>query len=197
MTCRSVLVAMALSAPANADIIAFDESTLGDASDDRFTPTLVGLAAGRNVIRGAFGLSPKPDTFDLDYITFTVPAGHQLSAFVLDDAFVGGAFSFLAIQAGPTVTIPADWWSIDTPLLGWAHFGSGQIGLDLLPEMGAAAGSVGFSGPLPAGTYALWLMELNYSEPYTYSFGLEVTAIPAPGCLVLLASAAAFVRRRR
>ena len=197
MRVRSIVLALIVAAPAHADFIAFDESTSGDASDDRFDPTLVGLVAGRNVIRGTFGLSPTPDTFDLDYITFTVPAGYQLSAFVLDDAFVGGAFSFLAVQAGPIVTIPADWSSIDTPLLGWAHFGSAQIGQDLLPEIGSAPGSVGFSGPLPAGTYALWLMELNYSEAYTYSFGLEVTAVPSPGPVMLAIAASLAGRRRR
>lgn len=196
MRCRSIVLALIVTSPAHADVIAFDESASGDASDDRFAPTLVELVAGRNSIRGTLGISPTPDTFDLDYITITVPAGYQLSAFVLDDAFVGGAFSFLAIQSGPVVTIPADWSSIDTPLLGWTHFGIAQIGQDLLAEIGSAPGSVGFSGPLPAGTYALWLMELNYSEPYTYAFGLDVTAVPAPSPL-LVALAASLAGRRR
>jgi hypothetical protein len=42
-------------------------------------------------------------------------------------------------------------------------------------------------------------MELNDSEPYSYSFGLEVTAIPAPGALMLAGASMlkAACRRRR
>jgi hypothetical protein len=195
----ALAVAACVAVHAHADYIAYDESTSGDASDDRLAPTFVQLGGGRNVIRGTFGQSTVPGEYDLDYITIAVPDGHQLSAFVLEDAFVGGAFSFVAIQAGPIVTIPADWTSIDTPLLGWAHFGTAEVGQDLLPVMGSSPGSVGFRGALPAGTYALWIMELNDSEPYSYSFGLEVTAIPAPGALMLAGASmlqAAFRRRR-
>jgi hypothetical protein len=88
------------------------------------------------------------------------------------------------MQEGPIVTIPADWYSVESPLLGWAHFGSADVDSDLLPVMAISPGSVGFSGPLGAGTYALWIMELNTSEPYTYSFGLGVTAVPAPPALL-------------
>ena len=195
----ALAVAAFVAVHAHADYIAFDEATAGDASDDRLAPSLTALRSGRNVIRGTFGQSSVPGQYDLDYITFAVPDGHQLSAFVLEDAFVGGAFSFVAIQAGPIVTIPADWASIDTPLLGWAHFGTAAVGQDLLPVMGSSPGSVGFRGALPAGTYALWIMEFNDSEPYSYSFGLQVTAIPAPGALMLAGASMleAACRRRR
>jgi hypothetical protein len=181
---------------APADTVVFDEARDGDASDNRFAPTTVALGAGVNTIRGFSGQSPTPDVHDLDYITFTVADGFQLSSFVLQSASVGGAFSFVALQAGPTITIPADWTSIETPLLGWAHFGSADVGSDLLPVMATSPGSVGFSGPLGAGTYALWIMELNTSEPYSYSFGLGVTAVPAPSVLALAAACGLFPRRR-
>ncbi len=181
---------------ASANFVVFDEARDGDASDNRFAPTTVALGAGVNTIRGFSGQSPTPDVHDLDYITFTVADGFQLSSFVLQSASVGGAFSFVALQAGPTITIPADWTSIETPLLGWAHFGSASIGQDLLPEMATSPGSVGFSAPLQAGTYALWIMELNTSEPYSYSFGLGVTAVPAPSVLALAAACGLLPRRR-
>ncbi len=181
---------------ASANFVVFDEARDGDASDNRFAPTTVALAAGVNTIRGFSGQSPTPDVHDLDYITFTVADGFQLSSFVLQSASVGGAFSFVALQAGPTITIPADWTSIETPLLGWAHFGSASLGQDLLPEMATSPGSVGFSAPLQAGTYALWIMELDTSEPHTYSFGLGVTAVPAPSALALAAACGLLPRRR-
>ena len=181
---------------ASANFVVFDEARDGDASDNRFAPTTVALGAGVNTIRGFSGQSPTPDVHDLDYITFTVADGFRLDSFVLQSASVGGAFSFVGLQAGPIVTIPADWTSIETPLLGWAHFGSADVGVDLLPVMSASPGSVGFSGPLAAGTYALWIMELDTSEPHTYSFGLGVTAVPAPSVLALAAACGLFPRRR-
>jgi hypothetical protein len=186
----SILCALALVAiPASiarANLVVFDEARDGDASDDRFNPTTVTLGAGVNTIRGFSGQSPTPDVHDLDYITFTVAEGFRLDSFVLQSASVGGAFSFVGMQEGPIVTIPADWYSVESPLLGWAHFGSADVDSDLLPVMAISPGSVGFSGPLGAGTYALWIMELDTSEAHTYSFGLGVTAVPAPPALLAI-----------
>ncbi len=187
----------AIQLPAAADVVAFDEAVSGDASDDRFAPSQTTLVAGNNLLRGSFGVSPTPDVHDLDYITFTVPVGHQLTSFVVADANVGGAFSFVAIEAGPIITIPADWTSVNSPLLGWAHFGTASIGLDIYEELGNAPGATGFSGPLPAGTYALWIMELDASSAYSYSFSLGVIEIPAPGAFALLAAAGVIFPRRR
>jgi hypothetical protein len=176
--------------------IVYDESVSGDFSDDRFQPTLLTLEAGVNTLTGTFGGPEVPDVLDLDYVTITVPVGYVLDSFVVLDANVGGAFSFVGIQAGPIVTIPWDWTSVESPLLGWAHFGTASIGSDLLPEMGAAPGAVGFTGPLPAGTYALWIMELDASQPYSYSFGIGLTAVPAAPAFVAFAGVA-WPRRRR
>lgn len=182
---------------ASADIVAYDESAMGDASDDRFAPTMAGLAAGSNLVRGNFGASPTPEVHDLDYITITVPANHELRSFLVVDADVGGAFSFVAIQAGAIVTIPPDWTSVESPLLGWAHFGTSSIGSDIFGELGSAPGAAGFSTALPAGTYALWIMELDSSAAYSYSFSLGVVEIPAPGAAWLLALGLAPLGRRR
>lgn len=192
------LAALTFAAPqAAADFVAFDETVSGDASDDRFAPSQTTLTAGNNLLRGFFGVSATPDVHDLDYITFTVPVGHQLTSFVVADANVGGAFSFVGLEAGPIITIPADWTSVQSPLLGWAHFGTASIGLDIYEELGNAPGATGFSGPLPAGTYALWIMELDASSAYSYSFSLGIIEIPAPGALALLAAAGVIFPRRR
>jgi hypothetical protein len=195
-TALATTLAALASAAATAQIVAFDEARDGDASDDRFAPTTVALTEGVNTLRGFSGQSPTPDVHDLDYITFTVPMGFQLESFVLQDASVGGAFSFVGLEAGPFITIPADWTSVESPLLGWAHFGSADVGLDLFPTLANSPGSVGFSGPLQAGTYALWIMELDTSEPHTYAFGLGVTAVPAPSALLVSALFGAATRRR-
>ena len=191
----AVLVALPCAAAA-AEIVVFDEARDDDASDDRFAPTTVVLGEGVNTLRGFSGQSPTPDVHDLDYITFTIPVGFELGSFVLQAASVGGAFSFVGLQAGPIITIPADWTSVESPLLGWAHFGTAEVGLDLLPTIANSPGSIGFSGPLQAGTYALWIMELDTGEPHTYSFGLGVTAVPAPAALAV-ALAFGLCQRRR
>jgi hypothetical protein len=193
-TLSAVVAVSFLCANAQAGIVA-DEAQLGDFSNDGLAPTHFSLAAGTNVVAGTFGASALPDVHDLDYVSFTVPAGHVMSRFVLIDAYVGGAFSFVGMQAGPALTVPPDNWSIETPLLGWAHFGSASIGRDLLPEMAVSPGSVGFTTPLPSGTYSLWIMELDTSESYRYRFGIEVVAIPGPGALATTAVLARAFRR--
>jgi hypothetical protein len=193
----ATIASLAFALPfATADFVAFDESVSGDASDDRFAPSTAALVAGNNTLRGLFGASATPDVHDLDYITFTVPEGHRLTSFVVADANVGGAFSFVGIQAGPIVTIPADWTSVESPLLGWAHFGTSSVGQDILAELGSAPGAEGFTGPLGAGTYALWIMELDSSDAYSYSFSLGVVEIPAPGAIAVLALGALVGSRR-
>ena len=176
--------------------IVLDEATSGDFSDDRLAPTAVTLEAGMNMIAGLSGLSPVPDMHDLDYVRFTVPVGHVLTRFLVQDAFVGGAFSFVGMQAGPEVTIPWTWSNVNSPLLGWSHFGSSDIGSDLLPTMARSPGSVGFTPPLGAGTYTLWIMELDISQVSSYRFGLEVAPIPGPAAAWLAAVLARRPRRR-
>jgi hypothetical protein len=183
--CTVMGLSCSLTALSSANILAFDESRDGDASDDRFAPSIIALTEGMNTLRGFSGQSSTPDVHDLDYITFTISEGLQLDGFFVQAASVGGAFSFVGLQAGPQITIPADWTDINTPLLGWAHFGSSTIGADILPDMAISPGSIGFSGPLASGTYALWIMELDASEPHTYSFGLRVSSVPGPSALAL------------
>lgn len=176
--------------------IVLDEATFGDFSDDRLAPTVVTLETGMNVIAGFSGQSPVPDMHDLDYVRFTVPVGHVLTRFLVQDAYVGGAFSFVGMQAGPVVTIPWNWTNVNSPLLGWSHFGSADVGSDLLPTMARSPGSVGFTPPLGAGTYTLWIMELDISQVSSYRFGLEVAPIPGPSAAWLAAVLARRPRRR-
>jgi hypothetical protein len=120
-----------------------------------------------------------------------------LASFVIADANVGGAFSFVAIEAGQIITIPPDWTSVNSPLLGWAHFGTASVGQDIFAELGNAPGTTGFSSPLPADTYALWIMELDSSETHSYSFSLGLIEIPAPSALALLATVGMVLPRSR
>lgn len=185
-------------AQARAGII-YSESTGGDFSDDRLAPSALTLGLGSNLISGSFG--PRSETdhrLDLDYVTVTVPAGAEWTGLYVGSANVGGAFSFLGLEAGSRVSVPYTTVSAAT-LLGWSHFGSASVGSDLFPEMRVASGAIGFTGSLPAGQYTLWLMELNTDEPRGYGLDLQLSAvvIPEPAALGLAMPAAVLLGRRR
>jgi hypothetical protein len=61
---------------------------------------------------------------------------------------VGGALSFIGMEAGPQVTVSPD-ATTAAGLLGWAHYGPADINTNILPAMGIPAeGSSGFTAPL-------------------------------------------------
>lgn len=196
----AIALSVGLAAPSLA-AITFNEAVNGDASDDPTAPTNLGsLGFGLSTITGKFGRPPNAplggpaDEPELDYISFTVPAGGQLDSFRVLSVDIGGAFSFLAIEAGPQVSVP--WFTVDpSPLLGWYHYGSVDLNVDILPGMGVGQGAIGFSGPLGPGTYTLWLMELDQFRAYDWSFELRV--VPAPSTAAVLLGAGVLASRRR
>lgn len=182
----SALVA-ALSAPLvaagalTADAASHIESLHGDVSDDRLDPSVLVLDPGTNLVAGAFGDG------DLDYIAVSVPTGYTLSSLILNPGtLTGSQFSFIAMQAGPTMTVAPS--TAPSGLLGWTHFGGIDIGTDLLDDLGTGLGASGFVGPLEAGDYTLWIQELDAGPDLGYDFTLNITAVPLPGAGWLLGS---------
>jgi len=172
----------------------YDESVHGDLADSGLLPGTLLLAPGSNVLRGSFGNG------DLDYLAITVPAGHELRAIVLDPlTATGSQFSFIAIQAGPLMTVTPT--TAPAGLLGWTHFSAAQEGTDILDDLGRGAGATGFTGGLAAGAYTLWIQELESGDDLGFAFGLEVGAIvPVPPAAALFATGLALlvpVRRAR
>jgi hypothetical protein len=100
-----------------------------------------------------------------------------LSAIVLGTATdVGGAVSFISLQAGKIMTVPPDTMS-PAKLLGWAHFGTSDEGTDILPAIAAGQGAIGFTPPLGAGTYTFWLQELSVCTcAYQFNFRISPAA---------------------
>lgn len=162
---------------AHADTI-YDESVSGDLSNSGLTPTLLTVSLGPNDL---FGTTGKTGTvIDRDYFTFTVPQGLELTAItVLPGTQTLGALgeSFIGIESGPQVTISTAATDA-TGLLGWFHYDTGDIGVNILPLMGTSdMGSAGFTGPLPAGTYSFWVQEASAG---TVPYGLEFTVADTP-----------------
>lgn len=165
----------------------YDESISGDLSDSGLSATVLSFTSGSNQVLGTTGISTS---FDRDYFTFTVPVGLQLDAIMLlSGTSFSSSVSFIGMQAGTQVTLPTSPPSADG-LLGWHHYGPGDIGQDILDDMSVpVAGSSGFSIPLAAGSYAIWIQETG-PGPQTYGFDFMIgSSVPEPSTFGMLISA--------
>jgi hypothetical protein len=178
----------------------YNEGTQGDLSDLPGAPTTIGvLTASDNYIVGSTIPSGDPipgghgalTNQDNDFFTFTVAAGHQLSAFdiVGDTTINTGDRFFLGIYSGGTASVDP---TNPTPagLLGYTLPGTPQIGTDVLPDL-AASDEAGFpplpthfSGALGAGTYTVWLVDGD--SPVSYDLDLHVASVPEPATWSLM-----------
>ncbi|HKW14578.1 MAG TPA: hypothetical protein VJS69_08850 [Candidatus Krumholzibacteria bacterium] len=122
------LLLLGLCASANAAVV-WDESVNGLLSTNPAAPTPITLSGGSNVINGQVGnVSAQPR----DYVTFTIAAGHTLTAINL----LGWSPSntgFAAINAGNTSIIPSN-PTIDFWMAG-IHIDPTLINTDLLDKM--------------------------------------------------------------
>ncbi len=174
--------------PAYGSII-HDEGVDGDLSDDRLDPTDLVLAEGTN------SLIATSVSGDREYYTLTVPAGLQLSAVVMFSYSGLDETAFIAVQAGTSLTEPPTGTDPEN-LLGWTHFGpgAGNVGDDILDDMGLAEPAIGFSPPLASGDYTFWSQQTGVNAA-TYQFDFVVT--PEPATLMLLGLVGVAFRRRR
>jgi hypothetical protein len=195
---RALLPAVSLVTTAQAHT-AWDEAVSGDFSGIGTSPTPVSLAPGSNLIRGTTGRIGG--VVDRDYFSFTLPEGWQLDTLTVlpgTTALGISELSFIAVQAGPQVTVNPTGGSA-AGLLGWKHFGENDIGQDILQIMGFGPGASGFFGSLPAGSYAFWIQDTGTGTArYNLDFGVSVVPEPASALLLLggIAGLAALRRLR-
>ena len=170
-----------------ADVV-WDEDIDGSLSTDRFNTTNFGtLEAGSNnlICDTQSGISK--------FFTFTIGAGEELSAIILDDWISEDDLGFLGIVTG-------DFFNVDptnpdvTQLLGYVHHGDTFVGEDILPAMGQGPGSIGFVGALGPGDYSFWIRQ-GGAQLTTQDLNFVVT--PAPGAVALMGLAGVAARRRR
>jgi hypothetical protein len=148
----------------------YNEAVQGDLSNSGLTPTPIAITVGSNQIFGTTGRDANG--IDRDYLTITVPTGLQLTAITeLTGTSVGGVVSFIGIQAGSQVTISPN--AADAAgLLGWTHYGGAATDTNLLPTMSIPTqGSSGFTPPLSAGDYSIWIQDFNTGS-FSYAFDL-------------------------
>jgi hypothetical protein len=142
-------------------LVHFLESALGDFSGDTGAPSSINLGTSSKSLLGSVGGS------DVDYLTFTVPAGYRLDAIWLRSYQSTDNVAFMAIDSGATWTAGYD----QAEMLGNSHFGeSGDVNTDMLTKMRVAGSS------LAAGTYTMWIQQLGAAT--TYGLEFELTALP-------------------
>lgn len=168
LTLSTAALATILALPAMAND--YDESVSGDLSDDHLAPDTLVLEFGSNVLTS----TQQGDSFgrDIDYVTIVVPVGMELTAMMVTGYVADpGNLAFLGVQAGTPFTVDAN-NAKASDLLGGAVFGGFDVGFDILPGVGSLGGATGFTPPLPAGSYTLWLNQTG--DPSTVSLDLVV-----------------------
>ena len=156
-----------------AEVSNLSEVDSGDFSDDPSSPNTWVLGAGVNQ------LSASTVVGDLDYVNFTVGTGDTLDTITLNayNSDEGDEVAFFALQQGTIFTVTPGEAQVDTStLFGFRHFGSGDVGQDVLAEAGQAARAIGFTSPLPEGEYTIWLNQTGGLATYTLDFAVSRVA---------------------
>jgi PEP-CTERM motif len=172
-----------------------DEATRGDFSSDGSAPTLLildyrvgaGASSGYNVVSGTTGRAAATGQVDRDYLYVHVPEGYLWSELRLgQQTTTGGAGgSFIGLSAGPTMAVSPSAISA-AGLLGWRHYAAADRGTDILDDMALAGGGAsGFTRPLAAGDYTLWIQELAVGS-FNYRLNIVLTPVPEPGSFALM-----------
>lgn len=149
----------------------WDENSDGDLSDDGLNPS------------GPFELSLNGNTFianqtgtprDVDFFAFTIPDGMELSELIVDNYNGVDDVAFIGIDSGATTDVDFTNPSAGD-LLGGTSYGTASIGNDILTAMGNLGGADGFTPPLAAGTYTIWLNQTGGLSESTLNFVVDET----------------------
>ncbi|MEM6516591.1 MAG: hypothetical protein AAF688_10450 [Bacteroidota bacterium] len=154
------------TAPETSNVV-YDEDADGDLSNAFDNPEgPFTLSEGSNI----FISDQQGDPRDVDYITIVVPGGHELSALTLTDYVAdNGNQAFIGIVNGSSFPNDANNTGAGD-LLGGKTYGAQDLNADILPAIGNLSGSQEFSGPLPAGTYSIWLNQTGPNSKPTFDF---------------------------
>lgn len=199
------------SPQARAATTAWDEAVQGDLSNDWRDPAEVTLAYGENLISGATGRAAPAGTgvIDRDYLSFTVLPGQTVTAITVlagtQSDTVSYPVSFVGLIAGdqgvdPTTTPTS---ALASQLMGYHLYGPADVGSDILATMSSGTAftgapynqpaAQGFSLPLGAGTYTLWMQETVVGQ---FDYRFSVTVVPEPASAVLALAGLGLLSRR-
>lgn len=146
----------------------YNENLSGDLANTNGSPTVLAFVGGQNTI------TATQSTSDVDYFTFTVPVGNELSQLVVEDYISNDDAGFIGIVNGST--FPTDATNTNaSDLLGGLVYGVANRGNNILADMGALTGAQGFTGALPAGSYSVWLNQTGAASEATFNFRITKT----------------------
>ncbi len=187
MIARSLLLAyvFALSTSTWSQVI-WNEDVHGDLSGDRFNPTSLNLGWGSNVVIGSMGEG------DREYVHFHLAPGMELSQLRVLAYVSTDPLAFIGVQEGTIFTEPHEGANPGN-LLGYTLWGPQDIGVDILPRMGQAPSTIGFTPPLTGSDYTFWIQQTG--DPTDYS--LDFVTVPEPATISLGIGVAAILLRRR
>ncbi len=204
---------------------AFVELVNGELSNNNALPTQVGTATVGTNVNLVTGSTNFTGSIDADIFSFIVPVGHVLDDMRLIQ-YAGTPVSnnmFLAISSGDKFPFDIAELNNNNPfpdvnlMLGsgavgnvpanpnppnplYAHLGA-SVGVNMLPYLATSndpgrQSGAGFTPPLAAGTYTVYIQETAARADYTLSF--NVSAVPEPSCFGFFGviSLVAFSRRR-
>ena len=143
----------------------WNEPVQGDLSGNRLQPSAFTLGQGTSTL---MGLTVGQD---LDYLAITLAAGMELKQIILVSYESLDGTAFAAVQAGTVFTEPPEAPNVAN-LLGYTHFGpfAGNVGANILIDMGLGGGAIGFTPPLPNGSYTFWIQQLGAVTNYRMDF---------------------------
>lgn len=184
----ALLMFLLASRPALASMV-LSETFDGDISDDRLNPTFIDVFAGSSILSGTL------EGEDLDYFTITVPEGMQLFGIVVKSYQSTDSSGMIAMMAGSTFSEPTKQINYAN-LMGWSKFGNATLGTDILDNIGAGAGTAGFTGPVTEGDYSFWVQQssgilTNYTFEFLIGAAPAGEVVPEASSLAMLAAVAA------
>jgi len=161
-------------------------------SNDPNNPTALSFTVGENTLSGQVD-GPRNVQ---DFVTFTVPAGHELTGIFLDNwTAPGDNLGFAHIDEGSTTVIPTQETASD--FLGGTHVSQALLPPDtnmLTVLSQAPQGGTGFDAPLPSGAYTFNMQQTGPQESaYTLTFVIEAEAAAPTTFAVSNSGASAYV----
>lgn len=197
---NGAVITTALLSACAASAADLDEASTGDFSNDRLQPTPFVLTynvtpaangvLGHNVVTGSTGRGSAG--VDRDYLHVVVPLGYVWTELLVGNLTTSGGAggSFIGLAQGSTMPVLATATTADG-LLGWRHYGVSDRRTDILDDLALSGnGAQGFTRPLAAGDYTLWVQELSPGN-FDYRFNLILSPVPEPSVtLTLLAGLA-------
>ena len=157
--------------------VVWDEGVHGDLSNDRLAPTPLVLQVGTNTIIGTTVQG------DVDYFGIGVFGDARLTQIVLTSFTSADDLAFLAIQSGSFITETTTAPNVAN-LLGWTHPSAALVGTDILDNLAAGAGAIGFTPPLGPGFFSFWMQQ---TQPQVVGYSFDLVVVPEPSVAALLA----------